>query len=256
MSAWSWLQVNGVTMWLWKTSQIQPSKRRAFPFFLCFSRPCSEWRDRGRGKRDREGEMERSWVMDALCVSVIPNYWTLPFKASLRCISHFCLSDWWRAGPDWGALCVLNTASLVIQYLLQIQYTAAAAPAPHPLLHCNFLDLYSFSCTVIECIVSLRSGLLWCDAKKNEITYRVFFVFFWVFKATKINRREQGVFRGRLHFDTEQRRCIHCLQLVLVAHTCIQSHLFRAYYLYGYWYLTFILRCWVGEQHRKHWKVM
>lgn len=77
---------------------------------------------------EREGEMERSWVMDALCVSVIPNYWTLPFKASLRCISHFCLSDWWRAGSDWGALCVLNTASLVIHYLLQIQYTAADAP--------------------------------------------------------------------------------------------------------------------------------
>lgn len=46
--------------------------------------------------------------MDALCVSVIPNYWTLPFKSSLRCISHFCLSDWWRAGSDSGPLCVLK----------------------------------------------------------------------------------------------------------------------------------------------------
>ena len=188
MSAWSWLQVNGDTIWLWKSSQIQPSKRHAFLFFLYFSRPCSEWRDRRRGKRDREGEMERSWVMDALCVSVIPNYWTLPFKASLRCISHFCLSDWWRAGPDWGALCVLNTASLVIQYLLQIQYTAAAAPALRPLLRYNFLDLYSFSCAVIECIVSLRSGLLWRDAKKNEITYHGFFFFFFFKKCSKLQK--------------------------------------------------------------------
>ena len=63
---------------------------------------------------EREGEMERSWVMDALCVSVIANYWTLPFKASLRWISHFCLPDWWReGGPDWGhSQCVLNMASL------------------------------------------------------------------------------------------------------------------------------------------------
>lgn len=134
--------------------------------------------------------------MDALCVSVIPNYWTLPFKASLRCISHFCLSDWWRAGSDWGH-CVLNTASVVIHYLLQIQHTAAAAAAASfsaPLFHYNFLDLYSFSCSVIECIVSMCSGLLWCDAKRNEITYHVFFK--EVFKATKIHRGERSLQGG------------------------------------------------------------
>ena len=53
----------------------------------------------------------------------------------------------------------------------------------------NFLDLYSLSCSVIKCIVSLRSGLLWRDAEKNEITYRVFFLF----KAAKIHRREQSL---------------------------------------------------------------
>lgn len=175
---------------------------------------------------------------------------------------HFSFLPFWlMKSRPWlgGTVCFkhrLTRHSVFTSDTIHCGRCSRSAPAPHPLLHCNFLDLYSFSCTVIECIVSLCSGLLWCDAKKNEITYRVFFVFFWVFKATKINRREQGVFRGRLHFDTEQRRCIHCLQLVLVAHTCIQSHLFRAYYLYGYWYLTFILRCWVGEQHRKHWKVM
>lgn len=174
-----------------------------------------------KGKRKREEKMERSWVMDALCVSVIPNYWTLPFKASLRCISHFCLSDWWRAGSDWGH-CVLNTASLVIQYLLQIQYTAAAAPSLHRSSTTTFL--ICIRSHVLLSNVSLRSGLLWCDAKKNKITYHVFLK-----KCSKLQKYTAGnkVFGGRLHFDTEQCRCIQYLQLVLPRN--IFSH-FKAYH--------------------------
>lgn len=135
--------------------------------------------------------------MDALCVSVIPNYWTLPFKASLRCISHFCLSDWWRAGSDWGH-CVLNTASVVIHYLLQIQHAAAVAAAAAasfsaPLFHCNFLDLYSFSCSVIECIVSMCSVMVRCKEKWDYISC---FFLKEVFKATKIHRGERSLQGG------------------------------------------------------------
>lgn len=177
--------------------------------------------------------------MDALCVSVIPNYWTLPFKASLRCISHFCLSDWWRAGSDWGH-CVLNTASVVIHYLLQIQHTAAAAAASFsaPLFHYNFLDLYSFSCSVIECIVSMCSGLLWCDAKRNEITYHVFLK-----KCSKLQKYTAGnaVFRGEaalwyraVHaYNTYGWRLLEIAStLKLIAIVVINS---RTFFLKGCW---------------------
>lgn len=155
--------------------------------------------------------------MDALCVSVIPNYWTLPFKASLRCISHFCLSDWWRAGSDWGH-CVLNTASPVIQYLLQLQYCQGRSCSA-AFFHYNFLDLYSLSGSVIKCIVSLNSGLLQLNAKKmkqtNKQTKKRLHMFFKeVFKATKYTTG------NRLHFDTEQCRCI---QYLGASWKCIQS---------------------------------
>lgn len=46
----------------------------------------SSWmeEDRKEKKTVEKKKKERSWVMDALCFSVIPNYWTLPFKASLH----------------------------------------------------------------------------------------------------------------------------------------------------------------------------
>ena len=163
--------------------------------------------------------MERSWVMDALFVSVIPNYWTLPLKASLRCISHFCLSDWWRAGSDWGH-CMLKTASLVIQYLPQIQYW-------QPLLLCSVLPL-QFSWFVFMLIfcyqTSLHPGVLWCGAKKIVITYH-----FFLKRCSKSQKHISGirVFGSSLHFDIELCRCIQYLKSVLPAHTwkCIQSHL-------------------------------
>lgn len=172
-------------------------------------------------ERTREEKMERSWVMDALCVSVIPNYWTLPFKASLRCISHFFLSDWWRAGYDWGH-CVLNSASRVIQYLLQIQYTAGAATSPGR-LRCIFRHLYSFSCSVIKCIVSLRSGLL-CVMQKNKKQKTTWdyisCLFKEVFKATKIHCRERSL-KGEaaLWYWAKQ---IHAIPTVAASLKCIQ----------------------------------
>lgn len=46
----------------------------------------------GRQKWEKDSrKKERSWVMDALCLSVIPNYWTLPFKATL----HFSFLPLW-----------------------------------------------------------------------------------------------------------------------------------------------------------------
>lgn len=53
----------------------------------------SSWmeEDRKEKKTVEKKKKERSWVMDALCLSVIPNYWTLPFKASL----HFSFLPLW-----------------------------------------------------------------------------------------------------------------------------------------------------------------
>lgn len=89
--------------------------------------------------------------------------------------------------------------------------------------HCSFLDLYSFSCSVIQCIVSpvLRSVMLGCK-EKMRLHIMVFLK-----KCSKLQKYTTGnrVFGGRLHFDTEQCRCIQYLQSVLPANTekCIQS---------------------------------
>lgn len=112
--------------------------------------------------------------MDALCLSVIPNYWTLPFKAWL----HFSfLPLWLMKSRLWlGGQCVLNTALPVIQHLLQLQSAASVAltlqctppPPPTPfqlswfvfiLLFCSHLCSFALlvqrgkirSCKLHEC---------------------------------------------------------------------------------------------------------
>lgn len=174
---------------------------------------------------------------------------------------HFSFLPFWlMKSRPWlgGTVCFkhrLTRHSVFTSDTIHCGRCSRSAPAP-PLQLSWFVFILVY-CYRMYSFPALRSVMVRCKEKWDYIScFFLFFLSVQRFKATKINRREQGVFRGRLHFDTEQRRCIHCLQLVLVAHTCIQSHLFRAYYLYGYWYLTFILRCWVGEQHRKHWKVM
>lgn len=143
--------------WFQDNIAMHPSKSSKKPFSLSFFSSLSWTEEKGREREKKESrKMERSWVMDALCVSVIPNYWTLPFKASLRCISHFCLSDWWRAGSDWGH-CVLNAASPVIQHYFRCCSRHSSAL----LFHNNVSDFYSVSCSVFKCIVSQHSGLLW-----------------------------------------------------------------------------------------------
>lgn len=127
-----------------------------FFFFPAHFLPSLSWmarEARGSGEEEEEGKkMERSWVMDALCVSVIPNYWTLPFKAPLRCISHFCLSDWWRAGSDWVP-CVLKhclgSHSLFTSYCCSTQL---------------FLIYIQLHVAIFKCALPTRLGLLWRNA--------------------------------------------------------------------------------------------
>lgn len=53
--------------------------------------------------------------------------------------------------------------------------------------HYNFLDLYSFSCTVIKCIVPCAQVCYGAMQRKNEITYHVFFL-----KCSKLKNTPQG----------------------------------------------------------------
>lgn len=97
-------------------------------FAFCFSCPCPEWRDRRRGK---EGEKWKGheWWMLCVCLSFpITELCLLKRRSDAFLISAF-LTD--EEQTLTGGHCVFKkkTASLVIQYLLQIQYTAAAAPA-------------------------------------------------------------------------------------------------------------------------------
>lgn len=123
---------------------------------------------RGSGEERRRGKMERSWVMDALCVSVIPNYWTLPFKAPLRCISHFFLSDWWRAGSDWGHCVLKHCLSSHSQFTSDTERRCSTAAA-------TSLIYIQPHIPVIKCVVPTCLALLCGDLKANEIRNRIFF---------------------------------------------------------------------------------
>lgn len=91
-------------------------------FFFVFVLNGGREKDRGEKRKKRKGH---EWWMLFVCLSFPITELCLLKR---RCISHFCLSDWWRAGSDWGH-CVLNTASLVFQHLLQLQYATLLAPA-------------------------------------------------------------------------------------------------------------------------------
>lgn len=91
MSVSSQFHVNCITMQLSKS----------FSRSALFSSSPS-WMEEEK-KTGEKKKKERSWVMDALCLSVIPNYWTLPFKTSL----HFSFLPFWLMKSRlWlGALC-------------------------------------------------------------------------------------------------------------------------------------------------------
>lgn len=141
-------------------------ERCAFPFFFYFTFSTVLVLNGGRGEEEGK-KMERSWVMDALCVSVIPNYWTLPFKAPLRCISHFCLSDWWRAGSDWGHCVLKHCLSSHSQFTSDTERDCSTAAAAS-------LIYIQPRVPVIKCVVPTCSGLLCGDAKTNEIRNRIY----------------------------------------------------------------------------------
>lgn len=93
MSASNRFQVNCITTQLFKSLikyhlQKAARSRSAFAFFflslLILILNGGRWKKREKRKDSIKKKKERSWVMDALCLSVVPNYWTLPFKASLR----------------------------------------------------------------------------------------------------------------------------------------------------------------------------
>lgn len=163
MSVSSRFPVNCITRQLSKSDYIPSSKRGAFsscPFFLVLVLNGGRWkREKDRGKKKKK---ERSWVMDALCLSVIPNYWTLPFKASL----HFSFLPFWLMKSRlWlGALCFKHCLARLSAFAsVTIRHVARSRSA----MHSNFPHLF-FSCSVIMCIVSPFSGML---KKKNYISW-------------------------------------------------------------------------------------
>lgn len=123
MSMSSRFHVNCITTQLSKSDYIPP--KEAFLCSALFS-SSSSWKEEekktGGGRKKRKGH---EWWMLCVCLSFPITELCLLKR---RCICHFCLSDWWRAGSDWGH-CVLNTASLVFQHWLQLQYATLLAPA-------------------------------------------------------------------------------------------------------------------------------
>lgn len=59
----------------------------------------------GRWKREKDSRKRKGheWWMLCVCLSFPITELCL---LKCRCISHFCFSDWWRAGSDWGAVCL------------------------------------------------------------------------------------------------------------------------------------------------------
>lgn len=114
-------------------SLITYHQKRRFCVLPFFPHPRPEWRKRKR--RGKKKKKERSWVMDALCLSVIPNYWTLPFKASL----HFSFLPFWLMKSRlWlGALCFKHClASLSAFTSVTICHIARSCSAMHFFLIC------------------------------------------------------------------------------------------------------------------------
>lgn len=122
--------------------------------------PSSSWMEEDRKekktveKRKRKGH---EWWMLCVCLSFPITELCLLKR---RCISHFCLSDWWRAGSDWGAVCFKHcftshsAFTSVTKHRIGHSHSAMHSPL------CNFPDLYLFSCSVLICAVSPVSGLL------------------------------------------------------------------------------------------------
>lgn len=123
---------------------------------------------------------------------------------------HFSFLPFWlmKSGLWLGALYVLNTASPVIQYLLQIlQYTAAASPALQR--SSTTTSLFGFIlmfCYQMNSFLALRSVMGQCKEKRDYIS-----CCFFLKKCSKLQKCTAGkrVFGVRVHFDTEQCRCIH-----------------------------------------------
>lgn len=125
---------------------------------------------------------------------------------------HFSFLPFWLMKSRlWlGALCFKHCLTSHSVFTSDTIYCSSRSFSA-PFFHYNFLDLYSFSCSVIKCFPVLRSVMVRCKEKWDYISC----FFKEVFKATKIHRREQSLWWGRLHFDTEQYRCIQYLELGL-----------------------------------------
>ncbi len=157
-----------------KNDEIFSSKRRVLPFFTCFSHPCPEWRDR---RRERENEREKwkghEWWMLCVCLSFpITELCLLKRRSDAFLISAFLTDE--EQALTGGTVCFkhrFTSHSLFTSDTIHCISLSCSAP----FVRYNFLDLYSFSCSVIKCIVSLHLGLLEWNAEKNDITYHVFF---------------------------------------------------------------------------------
>lgn len=106
---------------------------------------------------------------------------------------HFSFLPFWLMKSRlWlGALCFkhcLTSHSVFTSDTIHCSSRSFSAP----FFHYNFLDLYSFSCSVIKCFPALRSVMVRCKEKWDYISC----FFKEVFKATKIHRREQSLLGG------------------------------------------------------------
>lgn len=190
----------------------QKRRFRVLPFFPC---PRPEWRKRKRqgGKREKK---ERSWVMDALCLSVIPNYWTLPFKASL----HFSFLPFWLMKSRlWlGALCFKHClAGLSAFTSVTICCIARTCSTINSFLIC-------YSCSVIICIVSPFFGML-----KNK----------WHILITLTCNLKKYTSGSVWSWTLIRSRCTKHLLLVLPRLNLF--NLFTAYQQYVYWFQTHLM---------------
>lgn len=132
MSVSSQFHVNCITMQLSKSDYIPP--KEAFSRSALFS-SSSSWMEEEKKTGGKKKKKERSWVMDALCLSVIPNYWTLPFKASL----HFSFLPFWLMKSRlWlGALCFEHClAGLSAFTSVTICHIARSCSTMHSFLIC------------------------------------------------------------------------------------------------------------------------
>lgn len=180
-------------MWLSKDYYIHSFKRHSFYFLLRSSFAFLILvlnGETGEGK-EREKRKGHEWWMLCVCLSFpITELCLLKRRSDAFLISAFLTDE--EQALTGGTVCFkhrLTSHSVFTSDTIHCSSHSCSAA----LFHYNFLDLYSFSCSVIKCIVSLRSGLLWCDAKEKWDYISCFFK--EAFKATKIHRREQTLWR-------------------------------------------------------------